>query len=274
MDASWMNARDGEPFRRKYSKSLIYNKVVALQKKPLRAKNGMRLRDLVTDVELRRRMGAEGGNWSSTGLSSGAHPGEVTLMGNLHSQPLAGLVQFMQARFSIRTFIETGTYMGDATGFAARIFPEVISIEVDPNFHRIAAERLSGTHARLIQGDSRIRLPKVVKKLAAPALFWLDGHAGAGFFGPHDDCPLLDELAAIAESPLEHFIFIDDARAFLAPPPPPFDADKWPDLGEVVTTMRRRLPYYCVEIIDVLICVPPAAKDCLRAFCNQVRPRI
>ena len=195
-------------------------------------------------------------------------------MGSLHSPPLAGLVQFMQAHFSIKTFVETGTFTGDATGFAARLFPEVISIEVNPDFHRSAATRLSGTKARLIQGDSRIELPKVVKALAAPALFWLDGHAGAGFYGPHDDCPLLEELAAIAESPFAHFILIDDARAFLAPPPPPFDADKWPDLGEVVTTVRRRLPYYCVEIIDVLICAPPAAKGVLRAFCNQVRPRI
>jgi hypothetical protein len=195
-------------------------------------------------------------------------------MGNLHSQPLAGLVELMQAHFSIQTFVETGTFMGHATEFAARLFPTVISIEVNRDFHRSAALRLRGTNARLIQGDSRIELPKVVKELAAPALFWLDGHAGAGFYGPHDDCPLLDELAAIAESPFEHFILIDDARAFLAPPPPPFDADKWPDLGEVVTTVRRRLPYYCVEIIDVLICVPSAAKDTLRAFCNRVRPKI
>lgn len=195
-------------------------------------------------------------------------------MGSLHSPPLAGLVQFLQAHFSIQTFVETGTFMGDATGFAARLFPEVISIEVNPDFHRSATARLRGTKARLIQGDSRIELPKVVKGLAAPALFWLDGHAGAGFYGPKDDCPLLDELAAIAESPFEHFILIDDARAFLAPPPPPFDADKWPDLGEVVTTVRKRVPYYCVEIIDVLICAPTAAKGCLRAFCNQVRPRI
>lgn len=195
-------------------------------------------------------------------------------LGNLHQQPLAGFVQFLQGRYAIETFIETGTYRGDATEFAARIFPQVFSIEVDPDCHRAAAARLEGSNARLLLGDSRTELPKIVAELTGSALFWLDGHAGGGFHGASDDCPLVEELNAIAASPFEHFILIDDARAFLAPPPPPFVADKWPDLAQVLDAVRRGVPYYCVAIMDVLICAPPTAKDYVRAFCNRVRPRI
>jgi hypothetical protein len=195
-------------------------------------------------------------------------------LGNLHSEPLSGFVQFLQRRYALGAFVETGTFRGDTTAFAARLFPEVATIEVDPACHAAASERLQGTGARVILGDSRVELPKLVAGLEGPALFWLDGHAGGGFHGEHDDCPLLDELAAIAASPFEHFILVDDARAFLAPPPPPFDADKWPDLGEVLATVRARVPYYCVVLLDVLICAPPGARDYVRAFCNRVRPQI
>ena len=195
-------------------------------------------------------------------------------MGNLHIQPLAGFVRFLQLRYGIGVFVETGTYKGDATEFATTLFPQVVSIEVDPECHRHASARLQGTNAQVILGDSRRELPKVVAGLNGPALFWLDGHAGGGFHGARDDCPLLDELAAIGQSPFEHFVLVDDARAFLAPPPPPFDADAWPELADVLATVRRRTPYYCAVILDSLICVPPAAKPDLRAFCNRVRPKI
>jgi hypothetical protein len=195
-------------------------------------------------------------------------------VGKLHTEPLSGFVRFLQARYALQSFVETGTYRGDATEFASTVFPDVISIEVDPGCHRLATQRLQNTTARLILGDSREALPRVVAALGGPALFWLDGHAGGGFHGDQDNCPLLEELAAIADSPFEHFVLIDDARAFLAPPPPPFDADKWPDLAQVLTEIRRRTPYYCVAIMDVLICVPSEAKGYVRAFCNQVRPRI
>ena len=195
-------------------------------------------------------------------------------MGALHSEPLSGLVRFLQARYEIQAFVETGTFRGDATAFAAGIFPQVASIEIDPACHRAASARLAGTNAQVILGDSRVELPKVMAGLAGPALVWLDGHAGGGFHGSHDDCPLLEELAAIADSPFEHFVLIDDARAFLAPPPPPFDAHKWPGMAQVIQTIRRRTPYDCVAITDVLICTPPAAREYIRAFCDRVRPRI
>jgi hypothetical protein len=195
-------------------------------------------------------------------------------LGNLHAAPLANLVRAIRTTYGVEHFVETGTYLGLGVQFAASIFPSVTTIEISPEYHAGARQRLKDLPARFVLGDSRAELPRIVAELPGPALFWLDGHAGGGHFGDKDDCPLLEELAAIAASPHEHFILADDARAFLAPPPPPFDPDKWPELAEILTTIRARTPYYCVVLADTLICVPPAAKPMVRAFCNAVRPRI
>ena len=70
-------------------------------------------------------------------------------------------------------------------------------------------------------GNSAAELGRICPLLTGPALFWLDAHAGAGFFGSDDNCPLLDEIdACLVEARAEHCILIDDARAFVAPPPP------------------------------------------------------
>lgn len=195
-------------------------------------------------------------------------------MGVLHTSPVGQFIRQLAAAHGLTEFVETGTHLGLGAAFAAGIFPSVTTIEVNPIFYEPAKTRLEPIGVRCILGDSRVELPKIVAGLAGPAVFWLDGHAGGGHFGDADDCPLLEELAAIAGSPHAHFVLIDDARAFLAPPPPPFDPDKWPDLASVLSSIRQRTPYYCVVIADTLICVPPAAKAELRAFCNAIRPKI
>jgi hypothetical protein len=195
-------------------------------------------------------------------------------MGQLQTPPLASFVADLAAKFKIREFVETGTFLGDGCSFAARIFPSVTTIEVNAQYHAAARQRYGSLPIRFLLGDSAVVLPEVVAQLSGPAMFWLDGHAGGGHFGPDDDCPLLAELDAIARSPFPHYILVDDARAFLAPPPPPFDAKKWPTIVEVLAAARRSVPYYCVIIADTLICVPPAARFNVIRFCDAVRPTI
>lgn len=196
-------------------------------------------------------------------------------MGSLLAPPLAPLVRQLQAKYALQTFVETGTYLGAGAAAAAQVFPRVFTIEVRADYFEAARRLLAPAgNVSCLLGDSRTELPKLVDGLEGQALFWLDGHMGGGNFGAGDDCPLLEELAAIAGSPFEHFILIDDARAFLAPPPPPFDADRWPRLPEIVETLRRRHAYDVIAIADCLICTPPAAREEIRAFCNGVRPKI
>ena len=82
------------------------------------------------------------------------------------------------------------------------------------------------------------------------------------------------ELEAILASPFEHCILVDDARAFLAPPPPPFDYRKWPSLDQIFKVLSGRPGYGLVTIADVLIIVPDRHRDVVAQFCFSIRPRI
>lgn len=195
-------------------------------------------------------------------------------MGSLSAEPLASLVMQLREKYDLHEFVETGTHLGDSTSFAARIFDKITTIEIDDRFRQKAIERCSNPSITFLLGNSAELMPDVVANLSGPALIWLDGHAGGGNYGDHDDCPLLAELAAITASSHRHFILIDDARGFLAPPPPPFDFQKWPTIAEVLEAVRKFYPYYCVVIEDVIICVPEEARTEIVDYCTKVRPTI
>ncbi|MFO0860302.1 MAG: hypothetical protein U0570_07085 [Phycisphaerales bacterium] len=195
-------------------------------------------------------------------------------MGALNAEPLKSLAQLAAKKYGVTDFIETGTHEGTSAAFAASIFPRVTTIEISDVYRQTAIARHGKLGIRFLLGDSRTVLPPVVKELEKSAFFWLDGHAGGGNYGTHEDCPVLAELAAIADSPYEHFVLVDDARAFVAPPPPPFRAEAWPTLPEIFDVIRRKTKYYCVVLNDAVFCVPPAAKEDMIALCTMARPKI
>ena len=196
-------------------------------------------------------------------------------MGSLSMEPWASLVKGLAQKYAIGCFVETGTYLGDGTRFAASVFPRVVTIEIKREYQQQAIANLQGlSHIEFLLGDSSSALPGVVSSLQGTAFFWLDGHAGAGFFADEDNCPLLAELEAINASPHPHVILIDDARAFLAPPPPPFKFECWPNIREVLDKACSRFPYYCIVLGDIVICVPEAMRMDLIWFCGQARPKI
>jgi hypothetical protein len=195
-------------------------------------------------------------------------------MGSIAAEPLVSLVRLLAQNYGIDCFVETGTYLGASARFAAEIFPRVVTIEIKREFQEKAIAASLGSNIEFLLGDSATLLPDVVAGLTGTTLFWLDGHAGAGFFADDDNCPLLAELEAIGASPHPHVIVIDDARAFLAPPPPPFKFEAWPTLREVLNTACCRFPYYCVVLDDSIICVPETMRMDVVALCNTARPKI
>ena len=71
-----------------------------------------------------------------------------------------------------------------------------------------------------------------------------------------------------------HCILVDDARAFVAPPPPPFDHRKWPSRDEIIAVVLRRGSYHVAVISDVMAVVPAALRDVVAQYAFQVRPKI
>ncbi|MBA2620032.1 MAG: hypothetical protein H0U87_02405 [Acidobacteria bacterium] len=120
-------------------------------------------------------------------------------------------------------FVETGTFQGDTTKWAANYFETVHTIErAESLYKRHSAElaQIKGVNPHF--GDSRDILRQIVKDIGErSAIFWLDGHwSGGETAGETDECPLLGELACISNR-TEDIILIDDARLFLCAPPLP-----------------------------------------------------
>jgi hypothetical protein len=99
-------------------------------------------------------------------------------------------------------------------------------------------------------------------------LYWLDGHwSGGPTAGAGAECPLLDEIAAIAKGHPDDCVLIDDARLFAAAPPPPHDPEQWPTLVAVFDALRSaRHGAHVTMIGDVVIAVPARAKAAIDRY--------
>ena len=174
--------------------------------------------------------------------------------------------------FGIEDFIETGTFLGGTSAWAADFFKRVVTVEAAPHLHAEASKRHAAKqNIRFLLGDSRQAMTDLVPQLTKPALFWLDGHWSCeDTAGEGDECPLMDELAVLARSPVQHFVLIDDARLFAAPPPAPLDMSQWPTLDQVMDGLRAggKQPYI-VLIEDVIVAVPQRAKPIVAAYCRR-----
>ena len=164
------------------------------------------------------------------------------------------------ARLNASTvFVETGTFHGGTTRWAANHFEMVHTIERMKSLHdehRGGLSKIKGVTPHL--GDSRDILPQIIKDIRGQrAVFWLDGHwSGSGTFGESDECPLLDELACLA-SRTEDIILIDDARLFLCAPPTPHNPSQWPTISDIVDVLPAPARKPFVQIVDDVIFIVP-----------------
>jgi hypothetical protein len=171
-------------------------------------------------------------------------------------------------------FIETGTYQGDTTRWAARHFQDVYTIERAEVLFREFGPQLSQLKGvRPLLGDSRQALPLVLKEVGQRnCVVWLDGHwSGGHTAGSGDECPLLDELSALAGRKHD-IILIDDARLFLSAPPQPHIAAQWPTMMEIIGVLSGFNPPPFVQIVDdVIFAVHDNAplRDCLVQYARS-----
>lgn len=124
------------------------------------------------------------------------------------------------ASYKIDTMVETGTNLGHTPLALRGNFKTIYTIELFPRLHREAVRVLKPyPHIVCLRGDSLEKLPIVLNKLRAPALFWLDGHYSGPETGKGEtDTPVKEEIEMIFENVLEtgykHVILVDDARLF------------------------------------------------------------
>ncbi len=183
------------------------------------------------------------------------------------------LVVSLQNATNTEVFVETGTYKGGTTRWAAECFKSVITIEASEQLHEEAAK--SGKHQENVSylcGDSSDLMSGVVNQLAGPALFWLDGHySGGETAGVECECPVVAELTAIARSDHEHIVFIDDARLFLSTPPKAHRKQDWPTIAETIACLEKLAGNpHIVIIADMIISVPQSCQGLLESWCTDL----
>jgi hypothetical protein len=193
-------------------------------------------------------------------------------MGIVRPGPPEQLVLMLQMQYHLNTFVESGTYLGDTAVWASTHFDQVITIEYSPTLYREAAARHGRiSNIRFVSGDSRLVLANIVATLTEPAIFWLDAHwSGGDTAGENDSCALVDEINAINQSAVRHFVLIDDARMFTSPPPLPHRIEHWPSIDEIVKELQSKTDScYIVVFEDVIIAVPRSARETVARYCQK-----
>ena len=165
-------------------------------------------------------------------------------------------------RYSLRLFVETGTSFGDMVKAMIPHFDRIWTIELGDRLYAEAQEKFrDARNVELIHGDSGRELGRLIPKLNAPALFWLDAHysggplRGATSARGEKDTPILEELDHIlgAAEP-RHVVVIDDARLFGTDP-------AYPTLDAVAALVRSRSPNFRVVFACDCIQILPGRPD-------------
>jgi len=182
------------------------------------------------------------------------------------------LVRLIKDNYSIELFIETGTFKGQTSSWAAGIFRNVITIENSKELFDLAVLNLASLkNLRCQYGNSAIELKKILAEINEPALFWLDAHWCGGPTHDHADLfPLLDEIKVVKQSDFNHIIMIDDARFFLKPPPEPQDPDTWPGLKEITELLNQDDNYFTFVSEDIIVSMPVSGKKLLQPYFNEI----
>jgi predicted O-methyltransferase YrrM len=121
-----------------------------------------------------------------------------------------GIFDDILGAFDIAEVIETGTFLGDTTGYFAHLLPSVPvrSCELSPRFAGLAKMRLGAlSNVEVACSDSRLFLSGLndVGSTATGkvSLVYLDAHW-------HSDLPLQEELAILTKKRPNSIIVIDD----------------------------------------------------------------
>jgi len=175
---------------------------------------------------------------------------------------------FLKQLFHINRFVETGTFKGGTSVWASQYFKQVDTIEFSEAIYQETSQKFKHlANINFINQDSRIALAEIIRAATEPILFWLDAHwCSMGSYGENDQCPLIRELNIISSSPVSHFILIDDARLFMAPPPLPNLIKYYPNINQIAETSNK---YTLTIYEDVIFMLPVNAQEAFSIFLQK-----
>jgi hypothetical protein len=163
------------------------------------------------------------------------------------------LITRMGREHGVKTFVETGTYLGEMIDAQRDHFQKLISIELSSELYQAARSKYADDPCiQLYQGDSGTKLREAVQGLDEPALFWLDAHYSKGVTaGGGAAAPILKELSCLTSRiPYKDVILIDDARLFGL-------KAHYPRLEVIRQFASRHWPQRLFAVESDIICITP-----------------
>jgi len=168
------------------------------------------------------------------------------------------LVMNIRNKGDYKSFIETGTYKGETSIWASKIFDNVFTCEASRsiydklNFHNYS-------NIKSFYGESKDFLPTA---LIMSSIIYLDAHNSGG--QTFNSYPLLEEIDAINNSDLNHTIIVDDARFCMSL----YNDETYGELFDLINLLNFR-NRYVVIFEDMLIAVPREFSSVLNDYTNK-----
>lgn len=166
------------------------------------------------------------------------------------------LIKDYKYQYSINILVESGTFRGEMVYAQKDIFKKIYSVELSKTLYEKVAKRLRKfRNVSLFYGDSREIIPKILRDISEPSIFWLDGHySGFETAKGVEETPVRYELEYIMNSPYDHLILIDDARMFNG-------KNDYPRIEELKAyTLKKKFNYYFVVENDIIKILPNVDK--------------
>jgi tetratricopeptide (TPR) repeat protein len=162
--------------------------------------------------------------------------------------------------FHADIFVETGTFIGNTTMEAAKVFQEVHTIELSRELFQKARYRFRNyNNIHLYHGDSAMILKDILPHIQGKPVFWLEGHyrGGETAFG-NENTPIMKEIQLIRQHNIQNaVILVDDIRCFYRDTNPGSIHYGYPTIRELLSAILDIDHTYCFEIMgDVAIAYP------------------
>lgn len=151
--------------------------------------------------------------------------------------------------FPNKYFVQSGCYDGEGVQRAIDegCFEQIYAIEPVHRFYERCCQQFSHyTQVTILAGDPSSVLPELLKKIDAPATFWLDGHYSAILrIDEQTQIPIIKELNAIQHHYIKsHTILMDHARLFGS-----IDF-RYFELEDILQKLREINPQYLISFLD------------------------
>jgi len=125
---------------------------------------------------------------------------------------------------TVNNFIETGTYLGNSSSEASKVFDTVDTIEIVPELHEQAKVNCANLkNITFHLGDTLQLLPDIIRDVisrGSGCVWFLDAHQSGAETGNNGiRVPLLNEINIILDGiqqDQDHIFIIDDVRLFSA----------------------------------------------------------